>query len=212
MNLIKKTTLAFGLLAAASTSFAQNTSATTTSNGLLGQSFLEFNYSLADIDSRSDHGHGVSAVANVPVLPGLLDVGGSYTYDWDGGTPTSHANTFLGYANAYVALEGAKPFVGVALGYSWVSLPFGLGDHDPFWAVAAGVEIPFGAFVFTPRISYSDDFNGRIGNSDDRWVYELEGHYWFSPKAGAFVSVARIDNHRDPIDVWGYRAGVRLRF
>jgi hypothetical protein len=209
MNLIKKTTLALGLLAAASASYAQTTP---TSNGVLGQSYLEFNYNFADLDSVDDNGHAGTVSLNLPVIPSLLDVGGSYTYSWIGGAARAHANTFTGYANAYTVLDGAKPFVGAGVGYTWASLPFGLGDHDPFWSLTAGVEIPVGAFTVTPKITYSDDFSGRIGNSDDSWEYAVEGNYWFSPKAGAFASVAKIDYHRDPLDVWSYKVGVRLKF
>ena len=212
MNLIKKTTLALGLLAAAGVSYAQNATAPVTSNGLLGQSFAEFNYSLADVDSVSDHGHSLTVSGNVPVLPSLLDLGGAYTYSWFNGAGKSHANTVNAYANAYVALEGAKPFLGAAVGYTWASLPFGLSDNDPFWSISAGVEIPVGALVLTPRITYSDDFEGRIGNSDDSWTYEVEGHYWFSPKTGVYGAVGLVDNHRSPIDVWNYRVGLRFRY
>jgi hypothetical protein len=211
MNLIKKTSLALGLLAVASTSFAQ-TATTTSSNGLLGQSYYELNYNLADIDGVGDHFHGATVALNVPVLPSLLDVGGSYTYSWFKGPARGHGNTFAAYANAYVPLEGAKPFVGASVNYSWVSLPLDLGDHDGAWDLTAGVEVPFGSFVFTPKITYSDDFNGKIGNSDDSWTYAIEGHYWFSPKAGAFATVAKIDNHRDPVDIWSYTVGLRFRF
>lgn len=210
MNLIKKTTLALGLIAAAGTSFAQNTAAST--NGLLGQGYAEFNYTLSDIDSVSDHGHGAGVKLNAPLVAGLLDVGGSYTYNWIRGVTHAHANSFAAFANAYVPVEGVKPFVGALVGYSWVSAPFGLSDSDTAWSVSAGVEVPLGAFTFTPKVTYSDDFNGRVGNSDDSWRYEVEGHYWLTPKTGVFASVALDDAHREPIDVWNYSVGLRFKF
>lgn len=210
MNLIKKTTLALGLVAAACTSFAQT--AATSNNGLLGTGYTEFNYTLGDIDSFSDHEHALSAGMNIPVLPGRLDVGGGYTYSWIRGAARGHANTLSTSATAYVPLEGAKPFVSGAIGYTWASVPLGLGDHDAAWSISAGVELPVGAFIVTPKISYADDFNGRIGNSDDLWTYEVEGHYWFSPKAGAYASIGFVDYHRDPVDVWNYRVGLRFKF
>lgn len=211
MNLIKKTTLALGLLAAASTSFSQTATASS-GNGVLGQNYAEFNYALSDIDSTSDYGHAGGVSLNLPVIAGLLDVGGGYSYSWMRGNLKNHANTFTGYATGYVPVEGAKPFVTAGLGYSWVSLPLGAGDHDAFWSLAAGVEIPVGAFTVTPRITYSDDFSGRIGNSNDSWTYEVEGNYWFSPKTAAFGSVAKVDAHRNPIDVWTYKVGLRFKF
>lgn len=209
MNLIKKTTLALALLAAAGTSFAQTAAAN--SNGLLGARYTEFSYGLHDVDSAPDYGHGLTAKVNAPVIPALLDVGGLYSYEWVRGVVHGHANSLAAYANAYVPLDGAKPFVGATLGYSWVSLPRPLNDDDGFWNVAFGVEIPLGAFTFTPKITYADDFNGRVGDTNV-WIYEVEGHYWFSPKAGAFASVSLQDEHRDPINVWVYRVGLRLRF
>lgn len=211
MNLIKKTTLALALLAAAGTSFAQTTTATRT-NGLLGTSYTEFNYALNDIDGVSDYGHSLGAKVNVPVVASLLDVGGSYSYDWIRGPVHAHSNNFAAYANAYVPLEGVKPFVGATLGYSWVSLPKPLDDHDAWWNVAFGLEIPLGPLTLTPKIVFSDDFNGRIGDTDDTWTYEVEGHYWFSAKSGAFASVALEDAHRDPTDIWVYKVGLRFRF
>lgn len=209
MKLIKKTTLALALLAAAGTSFAQTNTAT---QGLLGTSYAEFNYALHDVDGASDHGHGVTAKFNVPVIASVLDVGGSYTYQWIRSSVHGHSNNFAVFANAYAPLQGVKPFVGATLGYSWVSVPKPFDDHDAWWNVAAGVEIPLGAITLTPKIVFSDDFNGRVGDTDNTWTYEVEGNYWFSPKAGAFASVALEDEHRDPTDVWVYKVGFRLRF
>jgi len=211
---IKKTILALGLLAAASTSFAQNPTATSTSNGLLGQRFVEFNYTLADLESFSDHNHAGMVSFNVPAIPSLLDVGASYAYDWSNGAVRSHGNTISAYANAYLPLNGVKPFLGASLGYSWVSLPFGLGDKEAVWSASVGVEIPLGSFTLTPRISYSDDFEGSGRDSDEMWTYEVEGNYWFSPRAGVFASIGRAEYDLDPIhlDIWGYRVGLRFRF
>lgn len=211
MNLIKKTSLVFSLLAAASSSIAQST-ATTGTHGLLGQRYLEFNYTLADLDAVSNHGHTTAIAANLPLVPSTLDVGATYAYSWFRGAVRGHSNTVAAYANAFIPTAGAKPFLGAAIGYSWVTLPFGLSDDDPSWNVTAGVEVPLGAVTLTPRLTYADDFNGRVGNTDDSWTYEVEGHYWFAPRMGAFASIAFTDYHRDPIDVWGYRVGLRLRF
>ncbi|MES2691946.1 MAG: porin [Verrucomicrobiota bacterium] len=209
MNLIKKTTLALGLLAVAGTSFAQTTA--TSSNGLLGQRYAEFNYTLADIDSTADYAHGTTLSANIPVIASVLDVGAAYTYSWIKSGGSAHANTLAAYANAYMALDGVKPFVGASVGHSWASLPFG-SDNDWGWSIHAGAEIPVGAFVITPKISYEDDFNGRIGNSDDVWTYSVEGNYWFSPKAAVYAGVARVDLHRSNVDSWNFSAGVRFKF
>lgn len=209
MNLIKKTTLALTLLAAAGTSFAQT--ATKSSNGLLGQRYAEFSYSLADLDSVSTNGHGLALKLNAPVVPALLDVGAGYEYDWIGGRARGHANTFTGTGTAYVPLQSAKVFFAATLGYQWTSLPFNLGDHDAFWNAAVGFEIPVGALTVTPRIVYGEDFNGKVGNNDT-WTYEVEGNYWFSAKTGAFASAAFEDIHRSSIDIWIYKVGLRFRF
>lgn len=210
MNLIKKTTLVLGALAAAGTSLAQT--ARSSSQGLLGQRYGEFHYTLSDLDGLSDHGHATTLGVNLPVVPALLDVGAGYAYNWIGGPVRGHGHTLYAGANAYVALENVKPFVGVALGHTWVSLPRSFGDNDWAWNLAVGFEVPLGAFTVTPRITFADDFHGRVGDSGDTWTYEVEGNYWFAPNTGAFASIALTDYHRDPDDVWNYRVGLRFRF
>lgn len=208
MNLIKKTSLALGLIAAAGVSYAQNA---TTSNGLLGQRFAEIGYVASDLDSTADYGHDASVSVNLP-LTTALDVGAGYTYSWLTGGPSLHGSTLFGYANAYTALDGAKPFVGAALGYTWASLPFGLSDDDWIWNVSAGIEIPVGAFTIIPKITYADDFNGKIGNSDDVWTYSVQANYWLNAKTSVFGEVARVDVHRSSSDAWTFGAGVRFKF
>ncbi len=208
MNLIKKTSLALGLIAAAGVSYAQNATA---SNGLLGQRFAEISYVTSDLDSTADYGHDASVSVNLP-LTKALDVGAGYTYSWLTGGPSLHGNSLYTYATAYTALDGAKPFVSAAVGYTWASLPFGLGDDDWSWNVSAGVEIPFGAFTVTPKITYADDFNGKVGNSDDVWVYSVEANYWLNAKTAVFGSAGRVDQHRSSADAWTFGAGVRFKF
>jgi hypothetical protein len=208
MKLTKKITLALGLLTAG-TSFAQTTAPV--SNGLLGQRYAEFNFSFVEIDSVSDYSYSPGLSANIPLIPSLLDVGASYNYTKVRGPLKGHANSLSTYAVAYVPLEGVKPFVGASLGHEWTSLGGGFSDNAGVWGVSAGVEIPIGSFTLTPRIGYSDDFENGFGE-DDVWTYAVEGNYWFSPKSAVFASIAKIDLHRNPIDVWNYEVGFRLKF
>ena len=164
MKNTKYITLALGLLTAAAASHAQTTTMTAP-GGLLGQQYTEVSFGLDDVKHISNHGYSLSARANTPLIPGKLDGGGSYSYSWMGGPFRGHANTIGGYATAYAPLQGAKPFVGAALGYQWSSGRFGSGDNQALWGASAGVEIPTGVITLTPRITYADDFKGSRASS-----------------------------------------------
>src|SRR5258708_5094306 len=105
----KKITLALGLLAVGSASYAQHTSEP---NGLLGIQYTELNFGVQDLKHVSDDAYSVGVAANTPLIPGKLDGGATYSYSWIRGPFDGHANTIGGYTTAYAPLNGVKPFVG----------------------------------------------------------------------------------------------------
>jgi len=208
MNLTKKMTLALGLLAG-STSFAQTEN--TTSNGLLGQQFAEFNFTFIETDSISKLSYEPGVSFNLPLIANQVDVGGGYSYSRIRGPIKGHANSLNTYAVGYFKAEGVKPFVAASLSHSWTSLSFGPSGNLSNWAVSAGVEIPVGAFTFTPSLAYSDDFKNGFGEGD-AWTFRGEGNYWLNRRNAVFAAIAKTNLHRNPIDVWTYEVGVRVRF
>src|SRR5688500_1934456 len=198
MNLTKNITLALGLLAAAAC-HAQSTPVPTGNFGLLGTRYTELSVGLQDIKHVSDHGYSVGASANSPLIPGVLDGGASYSYSWIRGPFKGHANTVGGYTTAYIPFNGVKPFAGAGLGYQWSSFSFGANDDEAIWGLTAGVEIPAGpGLTFTPRVNYSDDFEGRR-NSTEVWTFQVEGNYWFNANNAAFASVGKSEVRRSPL-------------
>lgn len=207
MNLTKKITLSLGLLAA-SVSYAQTPVATST--GLLGQQYTELSLGVQDIRHVHENGYSLNVGANTPLIPGKLDGGASYSYSWIRGPFKGHANTIGGYTNAYLPLNGVKPFVGAALGYQWTSSRAG-GDDQAIWGLATGVEIPAGLVTITPRISYADDFKG-TRESSQAWTYDVEANHWFSKTHSVFASIGKTDNQHSKYDSWNFVVGLRGRF
>ncbi len=207
MNLTKKITLALGLLAAG-TSFAQDKTST---GGLLGQRFAEFNFSFVEIDSVSKLSYEPGVRVNLPLIANSVDVGATYDYARIRGPIKGHANSLSTYAVGYVALEGVKPFLAASLSHTWSSLAFGLSDNSSGWGLIAGFEIPVGPVTLTPSIGYSDDFDNGFGDGDV-WTYRVEGNYWITPRSSLYAAIAKIDAHRNPINAWTYDVGVRFRF
>lgn len=210
MKLIQKITLALGLLMAGSASFAQTDRdrASTSSQGLLGQRYVEASFGLADINGISDHLYAVGASINQPVIASLLDVSAGYAYGWTRGIARGHANMIGADATAYMPFRGVTPFVTLGLGHRWTRFA-SFRDESMFWGAEVGFEIPVGRVTLTPNVSYSDDFEG--GDSKD-FAYEIEANYWFSPAAAVYGAVGRIETHRSSLDMWSYEAGLRWRF
>jgi len=206
MNLTKKITLALGLLTA-STSFAQDK----TSNGLLGQRFAEFNFSFIEIDSISKLSYEPGVRVNLPLIANSVDVGATYDYARIRGPISGHANSLSTYAVGYMALEGVKPFLAASLSHSWSSMAFGLSDNSYSWGLTGGFEIPVGPLTLIPSLGYSDDFDNGFGDGD-LWTYRVEANYWLTPRNSVFAAIAKVDAHRNPINVWTYDVGVRFRF
>lgn len=210
MNLTKNITITLALLAA-SVSHAQTTPADRSgTGGLLGHRYTEFNVGLQDIKHSPDHGYSVGASANNPIIPGVLDAGASYSYSWIRGAFRGHSNTVGGYAIAYAPLNGVKPFAGAGLGYQWNSFGFGV-DDQALWGMTAGVEIPAGAVTLTPRVNYSDDFEGSR-NSNQAWTFQVEANYWYNATHAVFGSIGKSDVRRSAFDSWNYEVGLRARF
>src|SRR5688572_29615799 len=104
MNLTRNITLALGLVVG-SVSFAQTTTAgnDNAALGLLGHRYTELILGLQDYSDVSDAVFIAGASANNPLIPGMLDAGASFTYNYVPG-PTEatdgNANTISGYAIA----------------------------------------------------------------------------------------------------------------
>ena len=209
MNLTKKITLALGVLAAGSASYAQRPAAS--AMGLLGTQYTELSIGLDDIKHVSDHAYSAGVAANTPLIPGKLDGGASYSYSWIRGPFSGHANTIGGYTTAYTVLNGVKPFVGAGLGYQWSSSTFGGSDDQTLWGATAGVEIPAGVVTITPRVIYADDFNNSR-ESSQQWSYQVEANYWFNAKSAVFGSIGKTDVRHTSFDSWNYQIGLRARF
>lgn len=211
MKLTKNITLALGLVAAG-VSYAQTPADLNTNYGLLGHRYTEFNLGLQDVKHSQDHGYSVGALANNPLIPGVLDAGASYSYSWIRGPFKGHANTIGAYTTAYAPFKGVKPFAGAGLGYQWSSFAFGANDDYGLWGLTAGVEIPAGEGVtITPRINYADDFESSR-NSSQVWTYQVEANYWFNAKSAVFGSIGKSDVQRSSLDSWNYEIGLRARF
>lgn len=211
MNLIKKTTLAVGLLVAAA-GYAQTSTTTTapastaTSSGLLGQRYVEAGFGVTDLRGVSDNLFDLGVAVNLPVASSV-DVGAFYNYSWFDGPFSAHSNQVGVGGTYYVPLSGIKPFASVGVGYSW-DRSGGFRDNRGFWAAAIGAEIPVGAVTFTPHISYTDDFEG--GNADG-YSYGVEASTWISARTGVYLSVGRIEGPGSS-DAWTYGLGVRFKF
>jgi hypothetical protein len=217
---MKKTTknlaLALGLLTTAIASHAQSSAMPSTAPmspplGLLGTQYTEFNLGAQDIRHISTDGYGLGIAANTAVIPGKVDAGALYRYNWIGGSFRGHANTVGAYATAYAPMQGVKPFVGAGLGYQWTSVRFGGSDDQALWNATAGVEIPAGPVTLTPRVNYDDDFQG-TGKSGQAWTYSLEANYWLDSKCAVFASVGYSEVRHSKFDTWNYVVGLRSRF
>ncbi len=212
MNLTKNTILTLGVLAAASVSFAQNNTATTSTApvGLLGQSYSEASFGVTDIKHYSDNGYSLGVAGNVPVAPGVLDFNGTYDYSWIRGAARGHANSIGVGPTVYTTFAGVKPFVGGMIGYEWDTFTYGRNEQAN-WGLDAGVEIPVSVVTITPRIAYSDDFRSKV-NSTQQTSYSVEGNYWVTKTAGAFASVGYTDVRHSSFDSWNYTVGARFKF
>jgi hypothetical protein len=208
MKLTKKITLALGVLAVGSASYAQ--APAVTSNGLIGTQYTEFSFEVHDVKHVSNNAYSLGVAANTPLIPGKLDGGATYSYSWMRGPFKGHANTIGGYSNAYTVLNGVKPFAGVGLGYQWTSGRF-VSDDQALWGATAGVEIPAGVVTITPRINYADDFEGSRKSSQE-WTFQVEANYWVNKMTAVFGSIGKTDVRHSSFDSWNYQVGLRARF
>lgn len=242
----KHLSFAFATILLATSVAAQPQSTTVPpSSGVLGQRYAEISGSASDPHGSSDFGFGGTLAANVPLGAGL-DLGFGYGYSrtrtefFSGLLEQRGREHVLGTSvTAYTTYQGVKPFAEAALGYSWAKdkLSFAgttvLDDRDDagLWGLAVGVEIPFGAVTFTPRISYQDDFksgSARItsptgpgtgsglivsgGGRGGAFDYGTEAHVWFTRAVGGFAEISYSDPTGGGTQSWTYAVGARLRF
>lgn len=210
MKLNQQITLTLGLLAAGTVGYGQNTTSPAPA-GVIGQQYTEVSFGLQDVKGVSAYGQTLTAGATTPYLPGQLDTGGSYSYSWIGGANNGHAHTLSGYARAYTALRGMKPFIDANLGWQWSKTRFAGSERRGLWGSAIGVEIPAGTVVVTPRISYADDFESSK-KSEQGWTYQVEANHWFSPRTAVFGSIGYTNLNHSSQASWNYLIGLRGRF
>jgi hypothetical protein len=209
MKLTKKITLALGVLAAVSTSIAQNASS---SRGLLGERYADFNVGAADLKYVSTNGYSLGAGFNLPILPGALDLGASYDYSWlRGSGARAHANTIGINSRLYTVLAGVKPFVSGTFGVQWSNIRGFGSDNQALWNLGVGAEIPVGVVTLTPRIVYDSDFEESF-NSSQQLTYALEANHWLNQKTAVYGSVGYTDVNSSSFSSWNYQVGVRVRF
>ncbi|MDD2764062.1 MAG: hypothetical protein PHE83_08845 [Opitutaceae bacterium] len=203
-------TLAGGLLFAASgLSAADNQSP-----GLIGKRYYGVDLSLEHYHSAwLDNAIGGLGSVNLPVAPGF-DAAIAYGYSHLTGTDYSRdENTLSASVIAYSQDEYGKPYFSATLGEAWNSaslLGVKTNIDGSYWALGAGLEVPFGQLAaVTYSIGYSDSFssNGR----NPTWRYGVQGNYWFTPKISGIASVSYNQIRHAP-DTWLYTLGVRVLF
>lgn len=206
MNLKTKLTLVLATAVSAVSGLAQTT------NGTLGLRYVSAELTVIDPSYTKTNGYDVAIGVNLPVSANL-DVSFGYDYDWlnvQGVHGRDH--TLSAAAVAYAPYAGVKPFAAVGLDYSWSSIKSGgytVRDDAGGWAVGAGVEIPAGVVTVTPSIAYHDGFRSDATGSTQ---YGVTVDHWFSAKVNGYVGLAYADANGSSVNVWGYSAGVRLRF
>lgn len=208
MNAIKTSALALLAIGSALLTNAQ-TVPSAAPVGVLGHRYTEINFGAQDIKGINRNVYGLGIEGNTPVSSNL-DVGLGYTYNWIGGAFKGHANTLGATATAYTAMNGVKPFVGVGLGYRWEDFG-GFDNNYGLWGAAVGVEIPVGAFSFTPAISYGDDFES-TANSSQQFNYGVDVNYWFSTASAVTAGASFTNEYRGNGESWNYTVGYRWKF
>lgn len=234
---MNKLALALAGLVLAGTAYAQTAATTTTAvptstaagatrldtPGVLGNSFVDFNYSWVDFhEDRIDADGFIAGVSgNTPVAPGL-DVGLGYSYfrennhrnPFNNSSFDARSHLLATSATLYGQGPGLKPFVSAAVGYQWSRgdlQSFRTYDDQWVWGASVGAEFPLGRFALTPRISYSNTFDD--GTDGGEWSYGGEAHHWFTERVGGYLDATFHEPRaRFAPDYWTYTAGVRLRF
>ena len=232
MKNMNKLALGLAALLLAGTTYAQTTAnggyftnngASVRDNpGVLGHSYADLSYSWIDFtENRIDaDGYVAGLRGNVPVARGF-DAGLGYSYyrqNGNGNIFTSspfdlRAHQLAADATFYAANAAIKPFVSGAIGYEWTRgdvQSLRIDDGDWLWGGSIGAEIPVGTLAFTPRISYSDTFNGGY---DGTWHYGADAHPRFNDRLGGYLDATFHDPRESTaLESWTYTAGVRFRF
>ncbi|MDP3071410.1 MAG: hypothetical protein Q8N18_14060 [Opitutaceae bacterium] len=214
-------TLAAGLHAQSTTTAvpAPRSVASSSSAGLIGTPYTELKFGVQDIKGNSSHAYSIGAGANTVLVPRQLDGGASYAYSRIGGASRGHTNTIGGYLTAYAPtpsylndvgfLRSAKPFISANAGWEWSSYPTG-SDDQPLWGASVGIEIPAGAVTITPRLSYSDDFEGTSRSSQSVGA-AVEVNYWYSPTMAFFGSAGESGLRHSNRSARNFFIGLRSR-
>lgn len=204
MKLIKM--LVIAALAAIGTA---QTPASAATSGLLGQKYLETDFTLQDIQHVSPDVYNVGLAVNLPVNA-YLDVGAAYSYGWLSRSISAHTNTLGATATGYFSFAGMKPFLSAGLGEQWVHTQFGSSDFG-VWGVGTGVEIPSKVFTVTPSISYTDDLQ-RSTLSSQQFTFGVELSRWVTKTTSAYAAVSYSDISHINYDAWNYSVGLRVKF
>jgi hypothetical protein len=207
MKTITRLALCGVILAAAVVAHAESTAFDRVPVGTLGQNYGELSFGFADIRRAAPNFYNLNLNGNLP-LTRHLDLGGGLATGWFDRHLVNNTTALGVSLTAYRPHEGAAPFFTTGLGYQW----WNVGAPDTWtWKVATGVQVPFGEFTVTPRLSYEDDFL-RGAMSAQQVTAETEVNRWLSRAAAVFASVGYTDVHRSRFDSWNWRAGVRLAF
>ena len=181
-------------------------------SGLLGQRYADVNFDVVDFSKVHDYGYSTGLSLNLPADPNV-DVGLGYTYGWVNITGTAlREHTLLTSLVWHALAPGPKPFVGAGLGYDWARQTFGpfkANDKAGVWGLGTGVEIPVGAFTFTPSVSYSDRFETHHSGAMN---YHAEANYWFTPEIAGYANLTYSDYASSSGNSWTYRTGLRFKF
>lgn len=210
MNLIKKSALALAALVAAGIINAQSNAAAKPA-GALGIRYADVSFNLQDYRNFGDHGYGLSAAVNLPVLSNL-DVNLSYGHSWLNSSFDLKGDVLGAAATYFTTVGNAKPFVGLGLGYEWdrlSSLGTTVRDDYGIWGAAVGFEVPVSVVTVTPSITYVDGFKSSV---DYSLTYAVEGSYWFTKTVAGYANVSYNDPKGSGGESWNYTLGVRLKF
>lgn len=187
---------AFAATVSASAQQATTSAASGSSNGLLGQRYVDVGLAVTDFrNSTLDNGYSGSVAVNLPLT---VNLDAAFGYGYERITDKSlgfeikgTGHTIAARLAAYTQFAGVKPFADAVLGYSWVeasALGIKVDEDDGIYALGAGVEIPFEpSMTLTARVGFSDSFDG---DTSGAWTLSLGLDRWFTNKFGAGIGVA----------------------
>jgi hypothetical protein len=198
------------LIAMAGAGHAQQTAASSSPTGRLGQRYVGTSFGIANFKDASEEMYDASIGINLPVSKSV-DVDFGYGYQWLTNNPVDvSAQVVDAGATLFTSTHGVKPFLGASLAYGWSKASYAgssITDDEGLYGLSIGLEAPVGAVILTPAIGYSDSFN----DGDPTYTYGIDAHYWVTSKMGVRTAVSYSD-HGSNLESWNCRVGLRMRF